>query len=46
MSPAKQILYSLLALFIVTLYFEFSDLDLWVQSFFYDFSRQSWAFRL
>jgi membrane-associated PAP2 superfamily phosphatase len=42
MSPAKQILYSLLALFFVTLYFEFSDLDLWIQSLFYDFSRQSW----
>ena len=46
MSPSKQIRNSLIALLIVTLCFEFSNLDIWVQNFLYDPSGKHWLFSI
>lgn len=46
MSPAKHIQYALIALTAVTLCFELSNLDLWIQGFFYNASSQHWLFQI
>ncbi|WP_344932347.1 phosphatase PAP2 family protein [Zhongshania borealis] len=46
MSPTKHVLWSLCALIVITLCFELSNLDLWVQNFLYDRSSQEWLLKI
>jgi len=46
MSPAKHIQYTLAAFIVVMLCFELSNLDLWIQGFFYNASSQLWLFQI